>query len=69
MKTSEVHKMSNEELAAEETRLRRRLFDLRAQAVTDKLENPRLFIAHRKDIARILTEKKLRVSTSSKGKA
>ena len=60
MKAVEVHKMSDQELREEEQRLRRRIFDLRAQAVTEKLENPRQLGALRRDIARILTERKNR---------
>ena len=57
MKASEVNKMSDEELNVEEERLRRQHFDLRAQAVTEKLENPKMLMHLRHDIARILTER------------
>ena len=60
MKKSEVHKMKNPELAEESQRLRRRLFELRSQAVTEKLENPRELGNLRRDIARILTEQRQR---------
>lgn len=60
MKASEVHKMSREELRQEEQRLRRQSFDLRTQAVTEKLENPQLLGDIRRDIARILTEQRHR---------
>lgn len=60
MKAEEVHKMSDAELEAEEQRLRQKLFELRTQAVTEKLENPRLLTQIRRDIARILTEKRIR---------
>jgi large subunit ribosomal protein L29 len=60
MKAVEAHKMSVEELTSEEQKLRRQLFDLRTQAVTQKLENPRQLKNIRRDIARILTERKLR---------
>ena len=56
MKASEVHALSDEELTVEKERLRRQLYDLRAQAVTEKLENPRQIGELRKDIARMLTE-------------
>ena len=58
MKASEVHKMSAEELTIEEKRLRQRLFELRSQAVTEKLENPNQLGVLRRDIARILTVRK-----------
>lgn len=56
MKANEIHKMSDAELVEEVGRLRNRLFELRGQAVTEKLENPRQFGLLRRDIARILTE-------------
>ncbi|MFQ5495656.1 MAG: 50S ribosomal protein L29, partial [Phycisphaerae bacterium] len=43
------------ELHAELDRLRRHHFDLCAQAVTEKLENPRQLKCTRKEIARVLT--------------
>ena len=55
MKISEVREMKTEELYAELDRLRRHLFDLRAQAVTEKLENPNRIIHAKRDIARIFT--------------
>lgn len=60
MKASEVHKMSDEELRQEAQRLRKRLFELRCQAVTEKLENPRQLGNMRRDIARLLTEQRQR---------
>ncbi|MAE66156.1 MAG: 50S ribosomal protein L29 [Phycisphaeraceae bacterium] len=56
MKSSEVRKMSDAELRVEPDRLRRRLYDLRSQQVTEKLENPRQLRNIRRDIARLLTE-------------
>ncbi len=55
MKASEIREMKTEELHAELDRVRRHLFDLRAQGVTEKLENPYQLTQARKDIARILT--------------
>lgn len=66
MKAQEVHNMSVEELKVEEQRLRKQLFELRSQAVTQKLENPRQLGNIRRDIARLLTEKTRRVSQESK---
>jgi large subunit ribosomal protein L29 len=60
MKANEVHKMSEAELAEEADRLRNRLFELRSQAVTEKLENPRQLGNLKRDIARILTEQTAR---------
>ena len=55
MKISEIREMKTAELHAELESIRRHLFDLRAQAVTEKLENPYQLTAARKNIARILT--------------
>ena len=60
MKIDEVRQLSDEELAAELDRARRHLFDLRAQAVTEKLEDPNQITRTRKDIARLLTVLKQR---------
>ena len=66
MKANEVHKMSDEELRQEEDRLRRRLFELKSQAVTEKLENPRELGEIRKDVARIKTEQRTRELAATK---
>ena len=55
MKTKELRQLSDEELESELHRLRQHLFDLRAQAVTEKLEDPSMLRKTRRDIARILT--------------
>ena len=60
MKPEEAHKMNAEELKVEQRRLRDRLYELKAQAVTEKLENPRELTKTRRDIARILTETRAR---------
>lgn len=55
MKMEEIRAMKTDQLHAELERLRRHLFDLRAQAVTEKLEDPTQLGKTRKTIARILT--------------
>ena len=55
MKIREIRELTDEELKVELDRLRRHIFDLRAQAVTEKLENPYQITQARRDIARILT--------------
>jgi large subunit ribosomal protein L29 len=55
MKAAELRDLNSAELHAELERLRRHLFDLRAQAVTEKLENPHQLKEVRKDMARIMT--------------
>ena len=53
MNAKEVHKLTMQELEVERDRLRRQLYDLRCQAVTEKLENPRQLRVIRRDIGRI----------------
>ncbi len=60
MNAKEVHKLTMQELEVERDRLRRQLYDLRCQAVTEKLENPRQLRVIRRDIGRILTELRMR---------
>jgi large subunit ribosomal protein L29 len=60
MKSEAIRAMKVDELHAELERLRRHLFDLRAQAVTEKLEDPTQLGKARRDIARLLTVMKER---------
>ena len=55
MKLENIRAMKLDELHGELEHLRRHLFDLRAQAVTEKLEDPTQLLKVRRDIARILT--------------
>ncbi len=55
MKIAEIRQMKPTELHSELDRLRRHLFDLRSQAVTEKLEDPSLLTKTKRDIARVLT--------------
>ena len=66
MKKSEVHKMSDAEMTEEVARLRKQLFEIKTQSVTEKLENPRQLGNIRRDIARILTEQRQRQLQESK---
>jgi large subunit ribosomal protein L29 len=63
MKMGEIRQMKTEELHTELDRLRRHLFDLRSQAVTEKLENPAQLTRAKHDIARIFTELRQRGET------
>jgi large subunit ribosomal protein L29 len=56
MKAKEVHKLSDDEITAELNRLRQKTFELRTQAVTEKIEDTSQFGKTRKDIARLRTE-------------
>ncbi|MDX1681862.1 MAG: 50S ribosomal protein L29 [Phycisphaeraceae bacterium] len=60
MKYDEVQNMSDEELDTEEKRLRKEIYSLRSQMVTEKLENPREIRNTRRDLARVLTESRSR---------
>ena len=55
MKVQHYREMSGDELESKLEDLQRHLFDLRSQAVTEKLENSKAVINARRDIARIKT--------------
>jgi large subunit ribosomal protein L29 len=65
MKAAEVRKLNKDEITVEAARLRRRLFDLRCQTVTEKIEDTSQFRKTRKDLARVLTEINTRKATST----
>ncbi len=60
MKAKEAHKLSGEEVDVEIDRIRRHLFDLRTQAVTEKIEDSSQFGKSRRDVARLMTERNRR---------
>ena len=66
MKMNEIRELKDEELASELERLRRHLFDVRAQSVTEKLEDPSMLSKAQRDIARILTEQRTREIAAAK---
>lgn len=68
MKAKEVHKLSDEEIKVETQRLRKRLFELRTQAVTEKIQDTSQFGKVKKDIARLLTEASVRRKTLAASK-
>lgn len=68
MTGSEVKAMKDTEIATELKRLRMRLFDLRAQVVTGKVENTSEFRSARRDVARLLTEQRSRRPASGRVK-
>ena len=55
MKTSEIRKMSTEEINAKIVELKSELFDLRMKQATASMEKPHRMNAARKDIARMKT--------------
>jgi len=65
MKIGEIRELTDEELASELDRLRRHLFDVRAQSVTEKLEDPSMIRKARRDIARILTVRGERIAAAA----
>jgi ribosomal protein L29 len=56
MTGAEVRALSDEEIREELKRLRARLFTLRGQTVTEKVEDNSQFLKVRQEIARLLTE-------------
>jgi large subunit ribosomal protein L29 len=68
MKMSEIRSLRTEELHAELDRLRRHLFDLRSQAVTEKLQDPSLLLKAKRNIARIFTVLRERGETDVEAK-
>lgn len=66
MKAKEVHKLSDEEIKVETQRLRKRMFELRTQAVTEKIQDTTQFGNVRRDIARVLTEASARLRKAGK---
>ena len=55
MKAQHYREMSPDELQGKLQELERHLFDLRSQAVTDKLENSSAVVNARREIARVKT--------------
>lgn len=62
MTGSEVRKMSDEEIKVELARLRDKVYGLRTQGVTEKVEDNSQFTKLRRDIARLLTERTSRTA-------
>ena len=60
MKGKEVRKLSDEEIEVEIKRLRQKHFELRTQAVTEKIEDTSQFGKVRGDIARLLNQRNAR---------
>ncbi len=60
MKSKDVKSLSAEDLGAKLTDLRAKLFKLRVQGQTEKIEDNSQIGKTRKDIARLLTERRAR---------
>ena len=66
MTGKEVKKLSAEEVGIELKRLRDKLFGMRTQGVTEKVEDNSQFRKSRRDVARLLTERKARSKAAAK---
>jgi len=60
MTGAEVRKLRDDEIKAELGRLSTKLFDLRTQTTTEKVEDTSQFKKLRKDVARLKTEARAR---------
>ena len=72
MKASELREMNPDELVDELENYKRRLFEIRTQAVTEKLEDPCQLGKTRRDIARIKTilrQRELALQSAQDGQA
>ena len=66
MKIDKVRNMSQAELASEELKLKKELFNLRFQHVTGQLENPLKMREVKRDIARVKTALREKELTAEK---
>ncbi len=66
MKHEDQHNLSDEEINQELERQRRHLYDVKSQAVTEKLEDTTQPLKARRQIARLLTERRARQLTRNK---
>tara|TARA_X000000368_G_scaffold415640_1_gene407798 strand:+ start:259 stop:459 length:201 start_codon:yes stop_codon:yes gene_type:complete len=65
MKAKAVHKLGDEELAIEVDNLRKKLFELKTQGVTEKIQDTSQYGKIKKDIARLLTEQSTRTKAGN----
>lgn len=64
----EIKKLGTDEIDIEVGRLRRRLYDLRCQSVTEKIQETTQFGNVKRDVARLLTEKRAREIAAASAK-
>ena len=72
MKAKQLREMTQDELEISLEDLEKRLFDLRSQAVTEKLEDPSMLTKAKRDMARLLTlqrERRAPAPAPNQGKA
>lgn len=67
MTPKEVRQLADDQLKAEVESTRSKLFKLRTQAVTEKVENTGQFREGRRGLARLLTERRARQLAKSSG--
>ena len=67
MKGAEVKALKDEEITVELRRLREKQFRLRGQALTEKIEDNSQFKQIRRDIARLLGERRRREIAATAG--
>lgn len=67
MTGKEVRALKDEEIAVELKKLRAKLFAMRSQSSTEKVEDVSRFGKMKDDIARLLTERRARVLASEQG--
>jgi len=60
MDPKEIRQFSDEEIRVELENQRRRLYDLRSQAVTEKVDDHTQMKKIRRDVARLMTERRAR---------
>lgn len=68
MKIKEIRDRQNDAIEAELKDLNKKLFELRTQAVTEKLEDPSLLKKTRRDVARMKTVLRERQKAQQAGK-
>ena len=66
MKSAEIRELSVDELEKKIDEAREELFNLRFQMATSQLDNTARLTTVKKDIARLLTEKRMREINASK---
>jgi large subunit ribosomal protein L29 len=69
MTPKEVRQLADDQLKAEVQSHREKLFKLRVQAVTEKVENTGQFRQTRRDLARMLTERTARAKAAAPANA
>ena len=55
MKVADIRKLSTEELAKEQTKLREEITEMRRRLYSGEVQNVRILRSKRKDLARVLT--------------